>query len=87
MKKEMALKSFVKQYYNLLRGKPSFDKQQYEVAKKAYFGDKLKYKFGIPKDKEICDELVATMVVVQKISNKEALQQIIEDTPLLKMNN
>ncbi|MCK4734640.1 MAG: hypothetical protein KAT65_19450, partial [Methanophagales archaeon] len=74
--------------YKLLKDKETFDRKRYKGIKTAYFGKELQYRFGKPRDKEICKCFVEDFLIkIQRISDKETLEQIISETPFLKMNN
>ena len=87
MKKEDAIKNFVRRYYRILYEKESFDRTRYKDLKRVYFGKELQHKFGIPRDKEICNFLVDFLIKTQRISDKETLEKIISESPFLKMSN
>ena len=87
MNKEVALNNFVRRNYKLLKDKDNFDKKKFKDIKKAYFGKELRHKFGSPPDKEICDCFIELLIKTQRVYDMEALEQIISNTPLLKMNN
>ncbi len=87
MKKEDAIKNFVRRYYRILYEKESFDRIRYKDLKRVYFGKELQHKFGIPRDKEICNFLVDFLIKAQRISDKETLEKIISESPFLKMSN
>jgi hypothetical protein len=85
--KEEVIKLFIKNNYKLLKEKEYFDVRIYNSIKKEFFGKKYQYKFGIPKDKEICNLLMEVIIKSQRIAEKEALTDIIEGSPFLKFNN
>ena len=88
MNKEEAIRNFVRRNYKLLKEKETFDRKRYNDIKKVYFGKELQYRFGNPRDKEICKCFVEDFLIkTQRISDKETLEQIISETPFLKMNN
>jgi hypothetical protein len=87
MKRQEAIWNFVKNNYGLLTEKDIFQKAEYKAILRDYFGKTMKFKFGVPKDKEICDSLVEFIIKLRKINKEEDLGQIINETPLLKMNN
>ncbi len=88
MNKEEAIRIFVRRNYKLLKDKETFDRRRYKDIKKVYFGKELRFQFGNPRDKEICNCFVEDFLIkIQRISDKETLEQIISETPFLKMNN
>jgi len=88
MNKEEAIRNFVRRNYKLLRDKETFDRKRYKDIKKVYFGKELRFQFGNPRDKEICKCFVEDFLIkIQRISDKETLEQIISETPFLKTNN
>jgi len=88
MNKEEAIRIFVRRNYKLLKDKETFDRRRYKDIKKVYFGKELLFQFGNPRDKEICNCFVEDFLIkIQRISDKETLEQIISETPFLKMNN
>jgi len=87
MKKEEAIRNFVRTNYRLLVHREGFDRGRYKDIKNAYFGKQLQHRFGIPRDKEICNCLVDFLIKAQRISDGEILEQAISDSPFLKMNN
>ncbi|TET24998.1 MAG: hypothetical protein E3J73_07200 [Candidatus Bathyarchaeum sp.] len=87
MKKEQAIGNFIRRNYKLLIQRGSFDKKRYNDAKRAYFGNQLRFKFSIPRDREICNCFVDFLVKVQRIPDRQSLEEIIAETPFLKMNN
>ncbi|MCK4735055.1 MAG: hypothetical protein KAT65_21560 [Methanophagales archaeon] len=88
MNKEEAIRNFVRKNYKLLKKKETFDRKRYKDIKKVYFGKELRFKFGNPRDKEICKCFVEDFLIkTQRISDKETLEQRISETPFLKMNN
>lgn len=87
MKREDALIAFVRNNFKLLKEKDNFDKKKYDAIKKDFFAKKLKHKFGIPRDKEICNYLVGLLIKSQDIADKEHLEPIISETPFLRNNN
>ena len=87
MKKDEVIRKFVQINYNLLAGKGQFDRKLYKDIKKAYFGKRLKWCVGNPRDREICNHLVDFIIKTQKVDNPESLDQIILKTPFLKINN
>jgi hypothetical protein len=88
MNKEEAIRNFVRKNYTLLKDKETFDRKRYKDIKKVYFGKELRFRFGNPRDKEICNCFVEDFLIkTQRISDKETLEQIISETPFLKMNN
>lgn len=87
MKREDALISFVKSNFKLLKNKEKFDNKIFDAIKKDFFTNKLKYKFGIPKDKEICNYLVELLIKSQEIADKDHLEYLISETPFLRNNN
>jgi len=86
MDKITAIRKFVRNNYRLLDEKMQFDRSKYKDIKKDYFGRVLKYQFGSPNDKEICDVFVEILIKNEKILDKAMLQQAIDRTPFLKMN-
>lgn len=87
MDKPKAIQKFVRDNYKLLRETTRFDKTRYKAIKKEYFGTLLKHQFGLPRDKEICDCFVESVIKADRILDDTALQKVISDTPFLKMNN
>ena len=87
MNKAEAISKFVRVYYDLLRESVSFDKNRYNKLKKDFFGKSLRYQFGNPADKEICDCFVELLIKNQHILTEEDLGRLIENLPFLKMNN
>ena len=87
MKREDAIKIFVKDNYEFLTNKNVFDKPTYRTYLRNYFAKRLKYKFGVPRDKEICDTLVEIIIKQRTLCKIEDLESIISSTPLLKLNN
>jgi len=87
MKKEDAIARFVKDNYKLLREEQQFEKKKYRDIKRAYFGEILKFQFGNPPDKEICNALINVLIKTKKIPDENALQRVVEEVPFLKMNN
>ena len=71
--------------YNLLAVKGQFDRKLYKDIKKAYFGERLKWRAGNPRDRVICNHLVDFIIKTQKVDNPESLDQIILKTPFLKI--
>lgn len=66
MKKEELIRIFVQDNYNFLKDSKTFDRHLYKELKKAYFGQKLKYSIGIPRDKEICSILIDFIIKAQE---------------------
>ena len=87
MDKLNAIQRFVRNNYKLLKETTQFDKKRYKAIKKQYFGKVLKFQFGNPRDKEICDCFVELLIKTEGISDDKALQEAISGTPFLKMNN
>lgn len=87
MKKEEVIRKFVQINYELLANRAHFDRKLYKDIKKSYFGKKLQWRVGNPRDREICTHLVDFIMNTQKVSNKDTLEQIILKTPFLKLNN
>lgn len=87
MNKMDALRKFVRDNYKLLNEKTQFDRIRYKDIKKDYFGRVLKHQFGNPNDKEICEVFTEALIKNEKILDKQTLQQEIERTPFLKINN
>lgn len=87
MKKEEAVRNFVRTNYKLLTQKETFDRKRYKEMKNIYFGKQLRYRFGVPHDKEICNCLVELLIKAQRISDKGILEQTISEVPFLRMNN
>jgi len=88
MNKEEAIRNFVRKNYKLLKDKETFDRKRYKGIKTAYFGKELQYRFGKPRDKEICKCFVEDFLIkAEKIFDEEILEQRISETPFLKINN
>lgn len=82
-----AIEKFVRHNYGLVRSTSKFEKNIYKDIKKDYFANSLKYRFGIPDDKEICDCLIEILIKNEKLFTEEKLQETISFIPFLKMNN
>jgi len=88
MSREQSVYHFVKSNYKLLANSQGlFERDIYKSILKAYFGNKLKFKYGIPRDREIGISLVETVVRVQNIQNIQKLQTIIDENPFLRTLN
>lgn len=87
MNKSEAIDQFIRNNYKLLRRPGQFDKKRYTQIKREYFGKILKYQFGNPPDKEICDRFVKLLIKAEKILREEDLEQLIPNLRFLKLNN
>jgi hypothetical protein len=87
MKKEDAIRTFVQKNFSLLKERENFDNKTYRASKKMFFGKELKYKYGNPPDKEICNCLVEYLIKTYKISSEAELEEVIAGTTFLKVNN
>jgi len=86
MTKEHAIRTFVNKYFRLLKSTKEFDGKQYDQIKRAYFGTDLRFKFGNPPDREICDCFIKVLIRANRITAVEMLADVIEETPFLRLS-
>ena len=86
MNKNEAIDRFIRDNYQLLHKHEQFDRKLFTQIKREYFGKKLKYSFGIPPNKEICDHFVGLIIKNETISSEEDLEQLVQQIAFLKLN-
>lgn len=83
--KHQSIQRFVKANYGLLATQSDFDKKAYKDARQAYFGDKLAYKYGMPKDKNIAKVLVEVSIKTNGIESVDELAKWTSKFPFVEM--
>lgn len=84
--KEHALRNFTKANLKVLSAE-NLDHKLYEQVKKNFFSEKLRLRFGMPKDREIADIVIRMLIAQNKPANITDLEELIQRTSLLKSQN
>jgi hypothetical protein len=84
--KKKAIEIFVKKYYRYLRSQDDFKKYEYKELKKTYFAEELKFAFQLPRDIEIADILLLTMIRSRAVRDMNYLNMVVDSSPFLRLS-
>lgn len=81
-KRDDEIRNFVRKHFDFLVS--GFDNGTFDKEKRYYFGEKLKYQFSIPRDREIAIDFIKTYILAKKVSELSRLKEFILENKFLK---